>query len=100
MKYKRVKTAGIYAIHVGDIAYIGMSKDVSRRFASHCYGLRHNRHPQKELQKAYNEGNKLSLRRLEECYPSEVKDLEKRWIQLYRTKTQYKTVNIFPKNIP
>jgi len=93
MKYKRIKTAGIYALKHGPFIYIGSSQDVSARIASHLWALRRGTHKIKTLQSAYTKTRRIEILRVAECYPHERLILERQYIEMYRKNVKFYVLN-------
>lgn len=79
---------GIYKLMIGTAIYIGGSVNIESRIETHLSHLRHGKHKNKRLQKAYysigmDEG-KVSYSILQICRQSRLDILEREWIAKYR----------------
>lgn len=80
-------SSGVYLIYclANSKAYVGSSKKVSSRLASHRYYLRHGNHGNHHLQNAWNkygEGNFL-MGVVQNCSESELITCEQTWIDIW-----------------
>lgn len=89
---------GIYIIQnlINNKVYIGKSVNIEKRFIRHLSELRHNRHCNPYLQKAFNKYNEsnFKLKVLEECSEKELDNKEKYWIKYYKDKKICELYNI------
>lgn len=89
---------GIYIIQnlINNKGYIGKSVNIENRFIRHLSELRHNRHCNPYLQKAFNKygENNFKLNILEECNEKALDNKEKYWIKYYKDKKICELYNI------
>lgn len=88
---------GIYAITnmINGKIYIGQSVDIKDRFAHHKSMLRHNRHENDYLQKAWNKygESNFEFKILTECSEEEMDNIERDYIQKYDSMNRDKGYN-------
>lgn len=88
---------GIYAIRNNENGkvYIGQSLDIAHRWNCHMYDLRHNRHNNLHLQRAYNQNpDAFEFLIVFECKPEELDVAEESCIKLFDTCNPEKGYNI------
>lgn len=66
-------TSGTYRLEVGELFYIGSTKDLGRRLSDHTSDLRGGRHWIKELQAAFDAGGEVRMFLIQE-YPEKPND--------------------------
>lgn len=75
---------GIYLLRFPNgSVYVGQSKDINRRFTSHCNKLTKGTHVNAKMLSAYSKYGKPTLEILLECTPQELDNLEKEAIEIY-----------------
>ena len=63
--------------------YVGLSKDINKRWIAHKSKLRLDKHKNKHLQRTYNQGVRFEYIILELCDESKLYEREKYWGKLY-----------------
>ncbi|MUH00362.1 hypothetical protein F7734_52075 [Scytonema sp. UIC 10036] len=76
---KMPEESGVYSITLGQLAYVGESRNIKNRVTKHLSKLKSNRHYNKTLTKAFLESATGSLEVLELCRPEDTKAREKHW---------------------
>lgn len=78
------KQAGIYRIDVAGTFYYGQSQDLKKREYDHGYQLRADRHPNPQLQAAYNKYEQFSFEAVLVCEISELDRYEQWYLDMYQ----------------
>lgn len=86
--------SGIYLITINNYKYIGMSKTLSNRKASHYCELKKNKHKNQKMQNVYNRYKTFNFEILEHCEISELCQKEVEYIQKYNTLNTYYGLNL------
>ena len=78
--------SGIYLLRFSNNAvYVGQSKDIQRRFTSHCNKLNKNTHVNSKLSSAYAKYGLPSLEIILECSPKELDIYEKEAVEIFNS---------------
>lgn len=75
-------TVGIYSLVCNETGkrYVGQSTNIEKRRTDHFCALRNQRHPNRHLQNAWDNGQTFRFELIEECAPEECNDREIFWI--------------------
>lgn len=75
---------GIYILRFKDgSTYVGQSKDINRRFTTHCNKLAKGTHVNKKLLEAYSRYGTPTLEIILECPPQDLDEAEEEAIEIY-----------------
>ena len=75
---------GIYLLRFSNgSVYVGQSKDINRRFTTHCNKLAKGTHVNTKMLSAYSKYGKPTLEILLECEPQELDIFEKEAVEIY-----------------
>lgn len=88
--------SGIYAIinQKDGKVYIGRAVDLSKRRYEHKSALKHNRHCNLHLQRAWNRGDTFSFSVIEHCEPEMLNEREVFWIKRFNSTNKRYGYNI------
>jgi len=75
------KKCGIYKITIGDKFYFGSSANLYNRAYQHLPELRHGRHKNRFMQRAYDKYKDINFEVILLCEPSERRELEQKLLQ-------------------
>ena len=75
-----MKQSGIYKVVINDKIYVGLSKQLKRRYNYHSRKLKDNLHCNKHLQAAYNIHGTFTFEVIEYCEPEVLEEREVFWM--------------------